>query len=248
MLQHSRAIIQQFREAEEALAALKGIRGGRLDIAVISAGDYFFPRLLAEFCRRHDGVMVQLMVNNREEVLREITENTTDLAIMLRPPEGMDTIAVPFAPQPQVIVAAPGYPLAGRRRIPLKALAQEKFIVREHGSDTRSSMEEAFAERRFKPRIAMEIKSFETIKQAVMAGMGVSFLSAHTVSLELQLGRLAVLDVSGFPVMRNWHVVHRKNKRLPPVALAFKEFLLKEGALLIDRIVRYREKPQRSKG
>ncbi|MBI4203684.1 MAG: LysR family transcriptional regulator [Betaproteobacteria bacterium] len=245
MLQHSRAIIQQFREAEEALAALKGVRGGRLNIAVISAGDYFFPRLVAEFCSRYDGVTVELSVNNREEVLHCLAENATDLAVILRPPEGTDTIAMPFAPQPQVIVAAPDHPLAGRRVVPMEALAPEKFIVRERGSDTRIAMEEAFAERRFKPRIAMEIKSFETIKQAVMAGMGVSFLSAHTISQELQLGRLTVLDVEGFPVMRNWHIVHRKNKRLPPVAVAFKEFLLKEGAALVERIVRFRPKPKR---
>src|SRR5512146_1006441 len=177
MLQHSRAIIQQFHGAEEALAALKGVRGGRLNIAVISAGDYFFPRLLAEFCGRHEGVMVDLGVNNREEVLRRLSENATDLAIMLRPPEGMDTVAVPFAPQPHVIVGAPGHRLAGRRRVALKELAHEKFIARERGSDTRNSMDEAFAARRFRPRITMEIRSFETIKQAVMAAMGVSFLS-----------------------------------------------------------------------
>ena len=247
MLQHSRAIIQRFREVEEALAALQGIRGGRLNIAVISAGDYFFPRLLAEFCQRHEGVKVNLSVDNREEVLRQLSENATDLAIMLRPPEDTDMIAMPFAPQPQVIVAAPDHPLAGRRRIPLRALVQEEFIVRERGSDTRISMEEAFAGRRFKPHLAMEIKSFETIKQAVMAGMGVSFLSTHTISLELQLGRLAVLDVVGFPVMRNWHVVHRKAKLLPPVALAFKQFLLQQGAPLIERIVQFRASPKRDK-
>lgn len=247
VLQFGRAVIQQFRDAEETLAALKGVRGGRLNIAVISAGDYFFPRLLAEFCRRHQGVTVDLSVNNREEVLRHLAENTTDLAILLRPPEGMDTVSVQFAPQPQVIVAAPDHPLAGRRGIPLKALEPEQFIVRELGSDTRISMDEAFAERRFKPRITLKIKSFETIKQAVMAGMGISFLSTHTISLELQLGRLAVLDVAGFPVMRNWHVVHRTSKRLPPVALAFKSFLLEEGASLVGRIVQFRASPKRGR-
>jgi LysR family transcriptional regulator, low CO2-responsive transcriptional regulator len=245
MLHYSRSIIQQFREAEEALAGLKGVRGGRLNIAVISAGDYFFPRLLAEFCSRHEGVTVELSVNNREEVLRRLSENATDLAIMLRPPDEQDTVAEPFAPQPHVVVAAPDHPLAGRRRIPLKALKQEKFIVRERGSDTRFSMEEAFARNGFKPSIAMEIKSFETIKQAVMAGMGVSFLSTHTISLELQLGRLAVLNVEGFPVMHNWHVVQRRTKRLPPVAQAFKEFLLEEGATLIDKLVQFRARARR---
>ena len=237
MLHYSRAIIQQFKEAEEALAALKGIRGGLLNIAVISAGDYFFTGLLAEFCRRYENVTVQLNVSNREELVHQLVENTTDLAVLLRPPASPDMIAEAFAPQPHVIIAAPRHALARKRHISLQALANEAFIVRERGSDTRLAMEEVLAEFRVKFNIAMEIKSTETIKQAVIAGMGISFLSAHTIGRDLEAGRLAVLDVEGFPVMRKWHIVHRKNKRLPAVAVAFKEFLLQEGAALIERLV-----------
>lgn len=237
MLRYSRAIIQQIKEADEALAALKGIRGGRLDIAVISAGDYFFPGLLAEFCRRHENVTVRLSVNNREEIVRQLAENTTDLTVLLRPPENPDMVAEAFAPQPHVIIAAPGHGLVRKRHISLQALANEAFIVREQGSDTRLAMEELLAESRVKFNVTMEIRSTETIKQAVIAGMGISFLSAHTIGTELDLGRLAVLDVEGFPVMREWHIVHHKTKRLPPVAVAFKEFLLQEGAALIERLV-----------
>jgi DNA-binding transcriptional LysR family regulator len=236
MLRYSRSIIQQFKEAEEAMAGLKGIRGGKLNIAVISAGDYFFPRLLAEFCGRHQDVTVELGVNNREEVVRLLAENSIDLAIIMRPPQEMDIVAEAFAPLPQVIIAAPEHRLARRRRIAMSALQNEAFIVRERGSDTRISMDEVFAEREFKPRIAMEIRSFETIKQAVIAGMGISFMSAHTVSLELQVGRLVVLNIVGFPVMRRWHVVHRRKKRLPPVAAAFKTFLMEEGAALLNKM------------
>ena len=237
MLRYSRAIIQQLKEADEALAALKGIRGGRLDIAVISAGDYFFPGLLAEFCRRHESVTVRLSVNNREEIVRQLTENMTDLTVLLRPPENPDMVAEAFAPQPHVIIAAPAHGLVRKRHISLPTLANEAFIVRERGSDTRIAMEELLAESRVKFNVTMEIQSTETIKQAVIAGMGISFLSAHTIGRELELGRLAVLDVDGFPVMRKWHIVHHRNKRLPPVAVAFKEFLLQEGAGLIERLV-----------
>lgn len=236
MLHYSRSIIQQFREAEDAMAQLRGISGGRLNVAVISAGDYFFPRLLAEFISRHDGVALNLAVHNREELLHQLSGNMTDLAVMVRPPEGMDTINESFAPHPYVIVAAPDHPLVGKRRIPLASLADEPFIVREKGSDTWNSMQEGFAGRLTNLRIAMEIKSTETIKQAVIANMGIAFLSAHTVALELRTGHLAVLDIEGFPVMLNWYVVHRKNKRLPPVALAFKHFLMEDGAALIERI------------
>lgn len=236
MLHYSRSIIQQFREAEDAMSQLKGISGGRLNVAVISAGDYFFPRLLAEFMERHDGVTLNLAVHNREELLHQLAGNLTDLAVMVRPPEAMDTINESFAPHPYVIVAAPTHPLVGQRKIPLSALTDEAFVAREKGSDTWNSMQEGFAGRLSNMRIAMEIKSTETIKQAVIANMGIAFLSAHTVGLELQTGKLAVLDIEGFPVMLNWYVVHRKNKRLPPVALAFKQFLMEEGAGLIQRI------------
>ena len=236
LLYHSRAIIRQFQDAEEALAHYKGISGGRLNVAVISAGDYFFPHLLVAFAGQHPGVTLNLTVHNREELLGQLANNLTDLAIMVRPPHKLDTLNESFAPHPYVIVAAASHHLAGRKRISMEALMREPFVVREKGSDTWFSMEAGFGEYMRDLNIAMEIKSTETIKQAVIAGMGISFLSAHTVSMELQIGRLAVLDIAGFPVMLNWYLVHRHNKRLPAVAMAFKQFLIDEGAAQISAI------------
>ena len=225
------------------MTQFKGITGGKLNVAVISAGDYFFPRLLVEFARSHQGVTLNLSVHNREGLLNQMTSNLTDIAIMVRPPTDMDTINVAFAPHPYVIVAAPDHPLVSQKNIPMSRLMQEPFVVREKGSDTWHSMEDGFGDRINDINVAMEIRSTETIKQAVIAGMGVSFLSAHTISLELQAGSLSVLDIEGFPVMLNWYIVHRKNKRLPPVAQAFKNFLLEEGPELIERLIRYNPKP-----
>jgi len=235
MLLSSREIIQKFQEAEEAMAQFKGVSGGRLNVSVISAGDYFFPRLLVEFAQRHDGVTLNFLVVNREELLTQLHENRTDLAVMVRPPEDSDTVAEAFAPHPYVIVAAPDHPLARTPRIPASRIAREPFVVREQGSDTWNSMVQAFGHHLPGLNIAMEIRSTETIKQAVIAGMGVSFLSAHTVSRELNAGSLTVLDVQGFPLMLNWYVVNRRGKRLPPVAQAFRNFLLADGADLIER-------------
>ena len=237
LLAISRAIIGQFEAAEAAMAQYRGVSGGKLNVAVISAGDYFFPRLLVEFAGRHRDVTLNFTVHNRAELLRHISENQTDLAIMVRPPTDMDTINQPFAPHPYVIAAAPTHPLAGQRRVTMARLMLEPFVVREKGSDTRNSMEEGFGEHLPELRVAMEIRSTETIKQAVIAGMGLSFMSAHTISLELRTGSLCVLDVEGFPLMRNWYVVHRRTKRLPPVAQAFKDFLLANGTALIAQIV-----------
>ena len=237
MLRHARAIIAELREAQDAMAQLKGITGGTLNVAVISAGDYFFPRLLAEFLRRNGGVNVNLAVYNRAELLQQLANNLTDLAVMVRPPEQIDTVNESFAPHPYVIVASPQHPLAAKRRIAVSALVPEPFVIRERGSDTWNSMREAFGRDFAKLRIAMEIRSTETIKQAVMAGMGIAFLSAHTIALEQRLGQLVVLDVVGFPAWFDWFVVHRRNKHLPAVAQAFKQFLLTDGARLIQRFV-----------
>jgi len=237
LLHHGRAIIAQFEQAQAAMTQFKGVAGGKLNVAVISAGDYFFPRLLVEFARRHKGVTLNLTVRNRDELLADLAENRTDLAVMVRPPLEADTVNEAFAPHPYVIVAARKHPLVSESRIGMARLLREPFIVRETGSDTWQSMADGFGPHMAKLKIAMQIKSTETIKQAVIAGMGISFLSAHTVSRELRARSLAILDVQGFPLMLNWYVVHRRNKRLPPVAQAFKQFLMSDGRQLIDQAV-----------
>ena len=237
LLRISRTIMAQFEEAEDAMAQFRGIRGGRLNVGVISAGDYFFPRLLVEFAGRHPGVTLNFTVHNREGLLTHIAENLTDLAVMVRPPADADVVALPFAPHPYVVVAAPDHPLANVRAVTRERLLQEPFVVREKGSDTWRSMEDGFGRDVDHLRVAMEIRSTETIKQAVMAGMGVSFLSAHTVSREVQSGALRVLDIAGLPLMLNWYLVHLRHKRLLPVTQAFKDFLLDEGAAQIARII-----------
>ena len=220
------------------MARLKGVEGGTLSVAVISAGDYFFPRLLAAFTRAHPGVRLDLTVQNREGLLRRLADNLSDLAVMVRPPEGDVWVAEAFAPHAYVIVAAPDHPLAGARRLPLARVLEEPFVVREPGSDTWNSMCDAFVERFAAVRVAMEIASNETIKQAVIAGFGLGFLSSHAIALELAAGALTVLDVAGFPAMRHWYVVHHRQKQLPPVAAAFKAFLRTDGARLIEGFMR----------
>jgi DNA-binding transcriptional LysR family regulator len=237
LLHFSRAIIQQFEEAEAAMLQHHGVASGRLNVAVISAGDYFFPQLMVAFARAHPGVQLNLTVHNREELLGQLAENRTDLAVMVRPPLQDDTRSEVFAPHPYVIVAAPDHPLAGRGGIAMPELLRYPFVVRERGSDTWHSMQDAFGAHLDQVRVAMAIRSTETIKQAVIAGIGLGFLSAHTIGRELAAGSLVVLPVDGFPLMLHWYVVHRREKRLPPVAQAFRQFLLDEGAQRIATLI-----------
>jgi DNA-binding transcriptional LysR family regulator len=177
---------------------------------------------------------VKLSVTNREQVIGELQANQVDLAIMGRPPRGLDVEATAFAKHPHGIIASPEHPLARKRGLDLSRLAGENFLIREPGSGTRMSMERVFADHGVKLASSMELASNETIKQAVMAGMGLAFLSLHTVGLELAAGKLVRLDVKGTPVTRDWHVVSRQGKRLSPLAEAFRSFLAADGAALIE--------------
>ncbi len=237
LLVHVRDLLARLSEADHDLAGIKGGTAGELHIAATTTSEYFAPRLLARFRRGRPGLKIRLTVDNRETVVRALVDNVVDLAIMGKAPQGLDTAAVPFARHPLAIVAAPDHAHRGRRRLKLAQLAAETFLIREPGSGTRDAMERAFSAQRFKPAEMIEIGSNETIKQAVMAGMGISFLSLHTVGLEMATKRLVVLPVAGMPVMRDWFAVHRERKQLSPVAAAFKAYLIAEGARSIARII-----------
>lgn len=236
LLDHTRQILQSLKEADEALLALKGLRGGRIAVAVASTAEYFAPGLLAEFRKVQAEVRIRLLIDNRDTVTRLLVGNEVDLAIMGRPPAELDATAVAFAPHPLVIVASAAHPLAGQANVAVEDLAGETLIVRETGSGTRSAMEEFFQERSIKPRIGMEMGSNEAIKQAVVAGLGISFISQHTLGLELSAARLVILKVEGTPVIRRWHIVRHKNKHLTPALGAFWDFVLEFAPAYLRRL------------
>ena len=231
----SLAMLSQVKDCEDSLASLRGATWGHLELTVVSTAKYFAPQLLSAFSKPHAGVTIKLLVNNREQVIQQLLENRVDLAIMGRPPRGLDAIASAFARHPHGIIAPPDHPMAKKRRFDLKLLGGENFIIRESGSGTRTSMERMFSDHHVKLVSSMELDSNETIKQAVMAGLGLSYLSLHTVGLELATGKLVRLDVIGTPVVREWFVIQRKGKILSPLAERFREFLIAKGARLIEQ-------------
>jgi LysR family transcriptional regulator for metE and metH len=216
-------------DCAEALSGLRGLKGGRVSIGVVSTAKYFAPHALSAFSRAFPSVEIRLEVGNRSMIVAALEANTLDLALTGRPPEHLEVDRAPIGPHPHVIVVRPDHPLARRRRLAASVLAGETFLVREPGSGTRNLMERFFAESHVTPRIGMEMASNETIKQAVMAGLGIAFLSAHTVSAELADGRLALLDIAGLPVVRQWFIVRLARRRLLPAAQALRQFLIDEG-------------------
>jgi DNA-binding transcriptional LysR family regulator len=217
-------------DCNDALQALKGAGGGRVTVGVVSTAKYFAPRALAAFSSAHPNVEMRLSVGNRSKTIDALRDYELDLAVMGRPPASFEVEEAVIGDHPHVIVAPPDHPFAGKRRLAISKLADETFLLREEGSGTRILMQRLFAEMGLNPNIGMEIGSNETIKQAVMARLGIALISAHTVAPEIKEGRLAILDVSGLPVVRQWFVVRRRDKDLMPASQALWDFLAASAA------------------
>jgi DNA-binding transcriptional LysR family regulator len=226
VLHASHAITARLDDLQHNLAQLRSLDSGHLNMASTSTVNAVATGILARFRGDHPGVSIHLDVSNRAAVLDQLVGNRIDLAIMGQVPDGLGLEATRFMDNPLVVIAPPGHPLARKKKIPIREMAAESFLVREAGSGTRGAMERFFAARGLEIRSSMEMSSNEAIKQAVQAGLGLGILSLQTLEMELALKRLVVLQVEGFPILRHWYVVHRADKRLSPVAQAFKAFVL----------------------
>jgi LysR family transcriptional regulator, low CO2-responsive transcriptional regulator len=248
LLNYAELIIKALGDADQVLTSLKGLKGGRVTVGLVSTAMYVMPHILARFRSLHPDASIRLVDGNRREVADSLLKGDVDLAVMGRPPEGADVEARAFAPHPTVFVAAPSHPLAGRRRLALADLANEEFIFREDGSGTRALLESFFTRHAFTPRIAMTSNSNETVKQAVVAGMGIAGISRHTVGLELGLGLVRVLAVEGTPLMRTWFVVHRRGMPLMPLHESLCDFVVAHGRHIIDRLQKLHKSVQARSG
>ena len=235
LLKTARAVLDQLCRFEMNISDMKGVKAGKLRIAVITTAKYFVPRLLGPFCERFPGIDISLKVTNRERLLQRLEDNEDDLYILGQLPEHLDVWVEPFLENPMVVLAAHNHPLVGERNISAERIAQEPFLMREPGSGTRLSTENYFKERGLNINFRMELGSNEAIKQAVAGGLGITVLSAHTLALEKSGDELAILDVEGFPIRRQWYVAYSTGKQLSVVASAFLEFLQQESKVMAER-------------
>jgi len=233
LLHYSKSIHQQLEEAEQVLEELKGLKRGKLHLTMASTANYFAPQLIAAFHHEYPDAKVILDVTNRAGLISAVENNITDMAIMGKPPRGHNLVGIPFMDNPLVAIAAPSHPLAKKKQISLSELQNETFIVREKSSGTRIAVDRFFAAHTIELPAGMEMNRSEAIKQAVMAELGLGIVSLHTVEMELALKRLVVLPVEDFPIMRQWHIVHRKGKRFAAIPEAFKNFVLENAQTLI---------------
>ncbi len=221
-----RDISARMERLVQELAAIQGLERGTLSVSILTTAKYFVPLLLGQLSAQHPGIEVSLFVGNRKAILDRLAHNQDDLYILGQPPEHLGVVTIPFAPNPLVAIAHPEHPLAAKKKISPQRLAEEPFIAREPGSGTRLGCEAFFKRHDTAPRVRMELGSNEAIKQTVAGKLGISIIAKITVEAELARGDLAVLDVKGLPLKRQWHLVYPENKVLAPAAQAFKDFLM----------------------
>ncbi len=227
-------IIGEIKNLESEMEKHKSLDDGELELCVVSTAKYFMPMLLVKFREMHPKINIKMRIENRANTINILSRNETDLVIMGRVPIELDCIKKKFAPNPMAIIAPPNHSLVGKQKLQLKDLVEEAFVMRELGSGTRNAMERVFANAGLEHKSGMEMPSNESLKQAVMAGMGLSFISLNTIGHELRAGLIKVLDVEGMPIVANWYVTHLRQRRLSPAAEAFQDFIVKDGEKLIN--------------
>lgn len=221
-----RDVSARMERLAQELAAIQGLEKGSLSVSILTTAKYFVPQLLGTLSEQHPGIEVSLFVGNRKAILDRLAHNQDDLYILGQPPENLGVVSIPFAANPLVAIAHPQHPLAAKKKISPKRLAEEPFIARERGSGTRLGCEAFFQRHDTAPRIRMELGSNEAIKQTVAGRLGVSIIAKITVEAEVARGNLVILDVQGLPLERQWHLVYPESKVLAPAAEAFKAFLV----------------------
>jgi LysR family transcriptional regulator, low CO2-responsive transcriptional regulator len=222
-------IFEQLSRFEIAIADIKGLKQGKLRIAVVTTAKYVIPRILGPFCHRYPGIDISLTVTNHQFIIEGMLTNQNDLYIMSQVPEEVDVQSHPFLENPLVVLACRNHPLVGEQNIPIARLADEPFIMREPGSNTRKEVQRIFEENHLSLRVKLDLGSNEAIKQAVAGGLGISVLSKHTLALDGLSSQVAILNVVGFPIQRHWYVVYPTGKQMSAIALAFFDYLLNEG-------------------
>lgn len=222
---------------EDDIVAIRGAGLGRLRLGAVSTAKYFVPRLMAGFAEERPGIQISLSIGNRAAIIEALDDQQIDVALMGRTSRQTPVESTLLGDHPLVIIAAPDHQLAGRKQISKQRLAEETFLVREPGSGTRTSLELFLSDIPGRlDKLGTEFSSNETIKQGVMAGMGVAFISAHTIALEVEIGRLAVLDAVGTPVLRQWFVVRRTDCARSPAMDAFESFIGRRGQTFLPAV------------
>lgn len=232
LISAAKRVLDEFSRLEMSLANLRGLTAGTLKLAVVTTSKYFIPHLLGPFCDRYPEVDIRLKVGNRQQIIDRLRSGEDDFCVFSHPPEDIDFERIEFLGNPLVAIAPPDHPLGKKKQLRWSDIADEPFLMRESGSGTRYAIEEFMRKRRYTLKTRMTIESNEAIKHAVMSGLGISILSAHTLVFGEQ-NRLSRLNVRDLPIVSHWYFTWLKAKRPSLIAEAFLEYLQSEGRDLL---------------
>ncbi len=236
-----RGVFDALSAIEESLDRMRAVENGRLRLAVSSSGQYFAPRLIGAFVRRHPGIDASLQIHNREALLERLANNQDDLYLFAAPPGSDGMVTQALLPNPLVVFARDDHPLADVRQVTLARIAQEPFLMREPGSGTRLLATQLFERQGLSPRVRLELSTDEAIKEAILAGMGVAIMSRFTLGLDPESSRLVCLNVDGFPLENHWHFAYPVGKHLSATARAFMDFSRAEAKGLVAESLAQRQ-------
>jgi DNA-binding transcriptional LysR family regulator len=233
-------IFSELGELESAIADMKGLKQGKLNLSAVTTTKYFLPRIISPFCQKYPGVDLSLRFTNHERIWQYFHENQDDFYILSKLPDNVDVTAHRILENPLIAIAPADHPLAKETYISFERFAEEPFIMREAGSGTRQALEELFQKYQLPLKIRLELGSNEAIKQAILGGLGISVLSKHAIALEQDTGLFSVLNVEGFPIERHWYAIYPEGKKLSVVARTFLDYLEADRPLMANN------KPQQS--
>lgn len=236
LYQTCQKVFTELEHFESAIADLKGLKQGQLQIAAVTTTKYFLPRILGPFCQRYPGIEISLKFTNHERILQYLSDNQHDLYILSQLPETLDVVSHHILENPLVAVAPRNHPLANEQQISLKRLAQEPFLMREPGSGTRQVVQKLFEKHKLKLKVRLELGSNEAIKQAILGGLGISILSQHTLTLEKSNGPFVILDVVGFPIRCAWYAIYPNGKQPSLVAKTFLDYLASSSDCILPSL------------
>ena len=229
--EHAVRVFTTLADARRAIGELMGLQRGTLTIgASTTPGIYVLPRVLASFRRRYPGIELSMRLGNSAEIERLIRASDLDLGLVGGHVLGSDEECLASGLVDElVLVVAPGHPWGSRREIAATRLAESPLLMREVGSATRQVTERALAQAGVAYRAGMVFEHTEAIKQAVMAGLGVAFVSTHAVRTEVASGRLHALRLRGLRLTRHFHLIHHEGRTLSAAARAFMDLLASTG-------------------
>lgn len=212
--------------------AFKGILSGKLKISVVSTGKYVMPYFLSNFTNDNNGIELEMDVTNKLKVIKSLKNNEVDFSLVSTLPSGIDVNSEVLLPNKLFLVGNTEKKVLNIKKTN-EYIINNSLIYREEGSATRIAMENYIKKQGIQAKMKLQLTSNEAVKQAVIAGLGLSIMPLIGLKNELENKTITIIPVKNLPVITNWTLIWLKGKKLSPAATAFLKFVREEKGNII---------------